>query len=230
MRPMGKKTQLILLRHGQSEWNKRNRFTGWVDIPLSFEGVKEAIEAGKRISEIPIDKVYISTLSRAQITAMIALSEHKSGKVPVILHEREGRLENWSTIHDDMAKANTIPVISAWELNERFYGDLQGLNKDETREKYGKEQVHIWRRSFDVPPPGGECLRDTAERAIPYFEKKIVPDLESGKNVFVSAHGNSLRAIIMKLENLSKEEVLSLELATGVPMIYEFENGTFTKK
>lgn len=219
----------ILLRHGQSEWNKRNLFTGWVDIPLSQEGIQEAIEAGKKIADIPIDVIFVSSLSRAQLTAMIAMTQHKSGKVPLILHPKEGKIEQWSKIHNPKAAATTVPVVEAWEINERYYGELQGLNKQETREKYGDEQVHIWRRSYDIPPPGGECLADTAARSIPYFQEKIVPHLASGQNVFISAHGNSLRSIIMHLESLSKEEVLKLELATGEPIIYEYESGSFKK-
>ncbi|MBS0629522.1 MAG: 2,3-bisphosphoglycerate-dependent phosphoglycerate mutase [Verrucomicrobia bacterium] len=218
-------TKLILLRHGQSEWNKHNLFTGWVDIPLSLEGVQEAIAAGKQICNIPIDVIFISSLMRAQMTAMIAMSEHKGGKVPVVLHPGEGKLDEWAKIHNPKAEKLTIPVIRAWELNERYYGDLQGLNKRETMDKYGEEQVHIWRRSYDVPPPHGECLADTAARAIPYFEKQVLPLLKEGKNVFISAHGNSLRAIIMKLEGMTKEEILKFELATGVPVIYEYQNG-----
>ncbi|MDN3507033.1 MAG: 2,3-bisphosphoglycerate-dependent phosphoglycerate mutase [Simkaniaceae bacterium] len=221
--------KLILLRHGQSEWNKRNLFTGWVDVPLSVEGIQEAIDAGRKISHIPIDVIYISSLMRAQMTAMIAMAHHEEGKVPVILHSGEGKTDDWGKIHNPAAAQNSIPVIKAWELNERMYGDLQGLNKQETREKYGDEQVHIWRRSFDVPPPNGECLADTAARVIPYFREKIVPHLASGQNVFISAHGNSLRSIIMHLDNLSKEEVLNLELATGDPILYEYANNTFKK-
>lgn len=222
-------TKLILLRHGQSEWNKHNLFTGWVDIPLSWEGVQEAIAAGKKISNIPIDVIYISSLIRASMTAMIVMSEHKGGKVPVVLHPGEGKLEEWAQIHNPKAKEKTIPVIRAWELNERYYGDLQGLNKQETRDMYGDEQVHIWRRSYDVPPPHGECLADTAARAIPYFEKHVLPLLKEGKNVFIAAHGNSLRAIIMYLEKMTKEEILKFELATGAPVIYEFENGSLKR-
>lgn len=221
--------QLILMRHGESEWNKRNLFTGWVDVPLSFGGVQEAIEAGKRIADIPIDVIYVSSLMRAQLTAMIAMSEHKGGKVPLLTHPGEGKREEWNKIHSSKSAKETIPVIEAWQLNERMYGDLQGLNKQETREQYGDEQVHIWRRSYDVPPPNGECLADTAARAIPYFQEMIVPHLASGQNVFISAHGNSLRAITMHLENLSKEEVLKLEIGTGVPIIYEYSSGEFTK-
>ena len=165
------KSKLILLRHGQSEWNKRDLFTGWVDIPLSWEGIIEAIEAGKKICDIPIDVIFVSSLVRAQMTAMIAMSEHKGGKIPVILHSGEGKLEEWAKIHNPKLEKETIPVYQAWELNERMYGDLQGLNKQATREKYGNEQVHIWRRSYDVPPPNGECLADTAARSIPFFSK-----------------------------------------------------------
>jgi len=228
-KPMPLPSKLILMRHGQSEWNKRNLFTGWVDIPLSWEGVKEAIKAGERLADIPIDVIFISSLIRAQMTAMIAMSEHKGGKVPVILHTGQGKLDEWGKIENPAAAATTIPVIQAWQLNERMYGDLQGLNKQETMDKYGKDQVQIWRRSYDTPPPNGECLADTAARAIPYCQENVVPHLASGKNAFISAHGNSLRAIIMHLENLSKEEVLKLELATGQPIIYEYEGGVFTK-
>lgn len=221
--------KVILLRHGQSEWNKRNLFTGWVDISLSKEGIQEAVDAGKKISNIPIDVIYVSSLMRAQLTAMIAMAEHSGGKIPLLLHPGEGKLEEWAKIHNPKATNSTIPVTAAWELNERMYGDLQGLDKQETRDKYGDEQVHIWRRSYDVPPPNGECLADTAARTIPYFQEKIVPHLASGQNVLISAHGNSIRAIIMHLDGLSKEEVLNLEVATGVPIIYEYDSGNFTK-
>lgn len=220
---------LILLRHGQSEWNKANLFTGWVDIPLSFEGIQEAIEAGKKIADITIDLIFVSSLIRAQMTAMIAMSQHRGGRIPLILHSGEGKLEEWAEIHNPKAAAATIPVVEAWQLNERMYGGLQGLNKRETMDKFGQEQVQIWRRSFDTPPPNGESLADTAKRAIPYFKEKIVPEVESGKNVFISAHGNSLRAIIMHLEGLSKEEVLKLELATGEPIIFHSEGGAFKR-
>jgi len=220
-------SKLILLRHGQSEWNKRNLFTGWVDIPLSVAGIQEAIDAGAKIADIPIDVIYVSSLVRAQMTAMIAMAYHHSGKVPVVLHPEDTKLEKWGKIHNPKAAEGTIPVLASSDLNERMYGDLQGLDKQETREQYGDEQVHIWRRSYDTPPPGGECLADTAARSIPYFQEKIVPHLASGQNVFISAHGNSLRSIIMHLDNLSKEEVLNLELATGDPVIYTYESGEF---
>lgn len=222
-------SELILLRHGQSEWNKRNLFTGWVDIPLSVEGIEEAYKAGDAISRIPIDVIITTTLVRAQMTAMLAMVRHASGKVPVFLHEGEGKLEEWGVIYGEEAKSHVIPVYRCWELNERAYGELQGLNKAETAEKFGAHQVKIWRRSYDVPPPGGESLEMTAARSIPYFKDKIVPFLDQGKNVFVCAHGNSLRSVIMYLDGLSKEEVLHLELPTGLPVIYQYSNKKFTK-
>lgn len=225
---MPMKSTLILLRHGQSQWNKKNLFTGWIDIPLSQEGIDEAIEAGKLIKDISIDMIFTSKLIRGSMTAMLAMTNHSSRKIPVMEHV-EGRAKSWATCYSTTTEKTLIPVISAWELNERMYGELQGLNKDETRAKFGKEQVEIWRRSFDVPPPGGESLKMTAERTIPYFESAIVPYLKEGKNILVSAHGNSLRSIIMKLDNLSKDEVVSLEIPTGKPLFYTYENGSFSK-
>ena len=198
--------RLILIRHGQSVWNAENRFTGWTDVELSEKGVGEAEKAGDLLSEIRFGVVHTSGLIRAQRTAEIIMSRNTvSGKVPVMRDER---------------------------LNERHYGDLQGLNKAETAERHGAEQVHIWRRSFDVPPPGGESLKMNAERTIPYFEEEIVPDLKDGKNVLVSAHGNSLRSIVMHIESISPEEIVSLEIATGTPMFYKYdiESGELTRE
>lgn len=216
--------KLYLMRHGASLWNEENRFTGWVDVPLSKKGVEEAIVGGKKLKHEPIDVIFTSTLIRAIMTAMLVMNEHASKKVPVILHPSEGKLEAWGKIWGDV---ETIPTIRAWELNERMYGELQGMNKDEMRKKFGAEQVHIWRRSYDIPPPEGESLEMTAKRTLPYFESEIVPWLKKGKNVFVSAHGNSLRSIIMKLDGLSKQEVVSLEIATGEPILYEYTDGKF---
>ncbi len=221
-------SKLIMMRHGQSQWNKLNLFTGWVDIPLSVEGIEESFKGGKQIADIPIDIIFISSLTRALMTAMLAMSLHSSGKVPVLLHQ-EGKMETWGKIHNAETEKGCIPVISAWELNERMYGELQGLNKAETIDKYGAEQVKIWRRSYDTAPPAGESLAMTAARTLPYFTDIIVPYLKEGKNVFISAHGNSLRSIIMQLDDLSKEEVLQLEIATGAPIIYEYINGSFVK-
>jgi len=220
--------QLILLRHGESVWNSKNLFTGWVDVPLSQKGIKEAIRAGKEIAEFPIDIIFCSTLVRGIMTAMLAMAHHTSGKTPVVVHDK-GQLKEWGKIHSEESVAMTIPVLCNDALNERMYGDLQGFNKEATREKYGVEQVKLWRRSYATPPPHGESLEMTAERSIPFFKEQIVPYLQRGNNVFVSAHGNSLRSIIKYLDRLSDEEVINLELATGVPVIYRFEEGSFIK-
>ncbi len=224
-----KTPKLILMRHGQSRWNELNLFTGWVDIPLSKKGIEEAITGGEQIKDIPIDIIFTSSLVRAQMTAMLVMAHHSSGKVPLILHPGEGKLEDWAKIYSKQAEESCVPVVRSWHLNERMYGDLQGLNKAETAEKYGAEQVHIWRRSYDVAPPNGESLKMTAARTIPYFIEKIVPQLEKGKNIFVSAHGNSLRSIIMHLDQLSPEQVVKLELATGEPILYEYQDGAIKK-
>ena len=221
---------LILMRHGKSLWNAKNIFTGWVDVPLSEKGVNEAIEGGKKIKDVPIDVIYVSSLIRSQMTAFLAMLHHFSGKVPVMQHDNRSNLCKWAKINDVKTLQNTITVYSAWELNERMYGDLQGLNKDETREKYGKEQVHIWRRSFDVAPPDGESLEMNAKRTIPYFKKEIMFHLENGKNVFISAHGNSLRSIVMYLDKLSPDEVVKLEIPTGAPIIYKYEDEKWNKE
>ena len=225
---MGKK--LILLRHGESDWNKKNFFTGWVDIPLSTKGIEESLAAGDKIAHHPIDVIFVSSLMRSQVTACLAMSRHKGGRVPCFMHEGEGKLGEWAEIHGADAKHSIIPVYKAWQLNERMYGKLQGLNKKETMEKFGDAQVKLWRRSFDVAPPEGESLEMTAKRTLPYFKKHIVAELDKGKNVFVSAHGNSLRSIIMELDGLSEKEVVELELPTGVPVIYTYTGGKWKKE
>lgn len=193
---------LILIRHGQSVWNASNRFTGWTDVDLSDKGVIEAEEAGRQLSDTRIDVVHTSDLIRAQRTAKIVMQQNESS-------------------------GEDVPTKYDWRLNERHYGALQGLNKAETAEKHGAEQVQIWRRSFDVPPPEGESLEMTAERTIPYFTEEILPDLESGKNVLVSAHGNSLRSIVMHIEGISPDDIVSLEIPTGSPLLYRHDkNGT----
>jgi len=224
--PMAK---LILMRHGESIWNRLNLFTGWVDVPLSEQGIQEAVAAGQTIQNETIDVAFTSTLVRAQETLALAMAQHKSGKVLVFLHIGEGKFETWSKIYGAKAAAEIIPVYRAWQLNERMYGELQGVNKDEMRVKYGAEQVQIWRRSYDVAPPGGESLKDCAARTLPYFHQEIIPQLEAGKNVLVSAHGNSLRSIIMEIDRLSKEQVVQLELPLGRPLFYTFEAGKFHK-
>lgn len=219
--------KLILMRHGASLWNEQNLFTGWVDIPLSKKGVEEAVQAGKKIKDLPIDVIFTSSLIRSIMTALLAMNEHHSGKVPVVIHPENGERAEWTKIWDEETKLTTIPLLTSWHLNERMYGELQGLDKQKTRDKFGDEQVHIWRRSYDISPPSGESLEMTAARTLPFFEDEIIPYLKKGQNVLISAHGNSLRSIIMKLNNLSKEEVVKLEIATGVPILYDYENGQF---
>ncbi|XP_047955220.1 2,3-bisphosphoglycerate-dependent phosphoglycerate mutase 1 [Salvia hispanica] len=221
---------LILIRHGESMWNEKNLFTGCVDVPLTKKGVEEAIEAGKRISNIPVDMIYTSSLIRAQMTAMLAMTEHRRKKVPIILHDENEQARVWSQIFSEDTKKQCIPVVTAWQLNERMYGELQGLNKQETADRYGTEQVHVWRRSYDTPPPNGESLEMCAERAVAYFKEFIQPQLLSGKNVMIAAHGNSLRSIIMYLDKLTSQEVISLELSTGIPMLYIFKEGRFIRR
>lgn len=221
--------KLILLRHGASVWNEKNIFTGWVDIPLSAKGIQESLEAGKKIAHIPIDVIFVSSLIRAQMTAMLAMSVHEGDKVPAVLHPGEGKLEEWAEVYSEEEKKSIIPVHVAWQINERMYGRLQGMNKDEMRKKYGADQVQTWRRSFNIAPPEGESLEMTAARSIPYFLEMVVPLLKQGKNVLISAHGNSLRSIVMFLDHLSQDEVVKLEMATGAPVIYTFEGNSWTK-
>ncbi len=222
-------TRLILLRHGQSEWNKKNLFTGWIDIPLSTEGIEEAFAAGRAIQNEPIDLIYCSSLIRGIMTAMLVMSIHHSKKVPVILHEGEGKMSEWSVCYDEETKQTLIPVRCASELNERMYGKLQGKNKQKILDQYGPDQFKLWRRSFRTAPPEGESLQMTAERTLPYFEQEIVPKIQQGKNVLISAHGNSLRSIVMKLDGLSEEEIAGFEIETGKPIIYEFKDFNFHK-
>ena len=187
-------SDLILLRHGQSQWNLENRFTGWVDVPLSANGEAEARAAGEKLRARRIDKVYTSDLVRAIDTARLALESTAMGPLPT---ERDAA------------------------LNERMYGDLQGLNKAEAVTRFGADQVKRWRRSYDVKPPGGESLADTAARVLPYWDAHILPDLRAGKNVLVAAHGNSLRALVMHLDKLTPDQVLELEIPTGRPLLYD---------
>lgn len=189
-------TTLVLLRHGESQWNLENRFTGWIDVPLSEKGVEEAKSAGEKLKEYKFDHAFTSVLKRANDTLNIVL---------------------------DITRQKTIPIDYNQALNERHYGDLQGLNKAETAKKYGDAQVKIWRRSFDVPPPNGESLKNTLERVLPYWESNILPCVKKGERLIIVAHGNSLRSLVMHLDNLSKEAVLELNIPTGVPLVYEFD-------
>ena len=188
---------LVLVRHGQSEWNAKNLFTGWKDPGLTAVGETEAANAGNLIKErnIKFSMMFTSALRRAQITGQMILEE---------IDQRD------------------IEVVKNQALNERDYGDLSGLNQDDARKEWGEDQVHIWRRSYDVPPPGGESLKNTAERVLPYFNSFILPKLLNGENILIAAHGNSLRSLVMQLDNLSKEEVIALEIPTGAPIIYSF--------
>ncbi|KAK2982372.1 hypothetical protein RJ640_008966, partial [Escallonia rubra] len=221
---------LILIRHGESMWNEKNLFTGCVDVPLTKKGVEEATEAGKRISRIPIDIIYTSGLVRSQMTAMLALTQHCCKKVPIVMHNETEQARLWSQIYSEDTKKEAIPVVKAWQLNERMYGDLQGLNKQETAGKYGKEQVHRWRRSYEVRPPNGESLEMCLQRAVTFFKEHIEPQLLTGKHVMVVAHANSLRSIIMYLDKLTPQEVINLELSTGIPMLYIYKEGEFTRR
>ena len=203
--------KLVLLRHGQSQWNLENRFTGWKDIELSENGILEAKESGRLIKEkkIPIDIVYSSGLKRAIDTAIIAMKEAN---------------------YDHLFNNGELIIIKNIAVNERDYGDLTGLNKKETAEKYGKEQVHIWRRSYDVNPPGGESLKNVVERVKPYFENTMKKDLENRKNILLSAHGNSLRALFLILNFYTAETISTAEIPTGKPFIIEYENNKITNK
>ncbi len=221
--------KLVLLRHGQSEWNKKKLFTGWVDVSLSEKGIEEAFSAGSKIADIPFDVIYTSTLIRAQMTAMLAMSKHKDKKVPCFIHENDKSHLEMAKIHNANAESELIPVFMSSDLNERMYGTLQGQNKDEVKKKYGEEQFIKWRRSYDTPPPEGESLKMTKNRAWPYFQKKIISHLENKEHVLISAHGNSLRAIVMELENLTPEEIVKFEIPTGEPLCYTYDGTKFSK-
>lgn len=197
---------LVLVRHGESEWNRLNLFTGWKDVDLSEEGIAEAHRAGDMLKEegYRFDVAFTSTLKRAHNTLDIILSE---------LGQED------------------LPIVKDAALNERDYGILVGLNKEEARERWGEQQVHIWQRSYDIGPPGGESLKDTGARVLPFFEKRILPKLLAGKSVLVVAHGNSLRALVMRLDGLNAEQVMELNIATGVPRIYKFRaDGSVAEK
>lgn len=213
-------SRLILVRHGQSQWNLENRFTGWMDVPLSKKGMDEAISSGQKLKDVEFDTMYVSHMLRAIQTLHYILIASNSNRTPIIYHE-EKRIHDCE--HHTGDPKSEIPIFMSVDLAERYYGNLQGLNKQKTREKYGDEQVHLWRRSYDVNPPSGESLKDTCERTTPYYEKYILRDLQEGKTVLVSAHGNSLRAITMHVENISEQEIPNVEIPTGVPIVYSFD-------
>ena len=187
---------LVIFRHGQSTWNLENKFTGWVDVDLTEKGIQEAKNAGEKLKPFKFDLAYASDLKRAQNTLKLALEISNQANVPTTYNKA---------------------------LNERMYGDLQGLDKTETAQKFGEDQVKIWRRSYDIAPPNGESLKDTAARVIPYFKAEIEPKLKEGKNIVIAAHGNSLRALIMYLENLTPQQILEFEIGTAVPRCYELD-------
>jgi 2,3-bisphosphoglycerate-dependent phosphoglycerate mutase len=216
---------LILVRHGESRWNLDNKFTGWVDVPLSPKGVKEALSAAKKIKNLNIDVAFTSELKRAHETLMLILTEQKN--TGIFLHD-QGDKKKWF-LHPRKIEKHEIPVYSSWRLNERYYGNLQGMNKDEARRKFGKEQVFTWRRSYDVKPPKGESLKDVCKRTLPYFNKIIMREVKENKNVLISAHGNSLRAIVKHLDNITDDKIPFLELKTGQPIIYQFSKGKLKK-
>ncbi len=213
---------LILVRHGQSIWNLQNRFTGWVDVSLSHQGMEEAERVGQRLASEHFDVAFTSVLLRAQDTLYEILKHNRHCQQYVRVHERN--LERYEHFTPAAGDANELKIYISEKLNERFYGDLQGLNKDHARQQFGDEQVHQWRRSYDVPPPNGESLKMTAERTLPYFHRCIDPQLQAGRTVLVSAHGNSLRAIIMHIEHMTAAQIIDYELATGTPHVYKFDN------
>jgi 2,3-bisphosphoglycerate-dependent phosphoglycerate mutase len=208
------------VRHGESQWNLENRFTGWVDVPLSEKGIEESISAGEKLKDIEFDTIYVSHMLRAIQTLHYILIGSNSKRTPIIYHE-EKRIRDWERHAGD--PKSEIPIFMSVDLAERYYGNLQGLNKQKTREERGDEQVHLWRRSYDTRPPGGESLKNTCERTTPYFKNHILKDLHEDKTVLVSAHGNSLRAITMHLENISEKDIPNVEIPTGVPIVYTFD-------
>ncbi|MGB1895621.1 MAG: 2,3-bisphosphoglycerate-dependent phosphoglycerate mutase [Parvibaculales bacterium] len=191
-------SHLVLVRHGQSEWNEKNLFTGWRDPDLTAQGIDEAKAAGQALKQqgLVFDLAFTSDLQRAQKTLTLLLAEQGQSDLPTTQNQA---------------------------LNERDYGDLAGLNKDDARKKWGDEQVHIWRRSYDTPPPGGESLKDTGARVLPYYDSDILPHVKTGKNILIAAHGNSLRSLVMRLEGLSSAEILDVNIDTGVPYIYQID-------
>ena len=220
--------KLILIRHGQSLWNAQNKFTGWVDVPLSERGRAEATIASCKLREkhYQVDVCFTSLLIRAIETAIVCLTECDEicgGKTPIIQHAADD--PNWHGWNEyEGSHDEELPIFPTSALDERYYGQLQGLNKVATAKKYGQEQVRVWRRSYNTRPPGGESLEDTKTRVLPFLQGRILAQIEDGDNVLVTAHGNSLRSIIMDLDNLSPEEVPKLELATGIPIVYEFDS------
>jgi len=215
-------SRLFLVRHGQSVWNLQNRFTGWVDVSLSRQGVIEAQQAAALLADEHFDVAFTSTLLRAQDSLYEILRQNSHCAQYVRVHEQSSEwYEHYIPAEGD---AHELKIYVSEKLNERYYGDLQGLDKNWASQRYGAEQVHLWRRSYDIPPPNGESLKMTAARTLPYYRKRIVPHLLHGENVLVSAHGNSLRSIIMHIEQMTPQQIIGYELATGAPHMYAFDD------
>ncbi|MGV8150788.1 MAG: 2,3-bisphosphoglycerate-dependent phosphoglycerate mutase [Candidatus Woesearchaeota archaeon] len=213
--------KLIIVRHGESIWNKENKFTGWMDIDLSEKGIEEARNAGKILSNYIFDSIYISHMIRSIHTLQLILEETNDKRTKIIYHDDDSKIRERE--HHTGDRNKELNIYQSKAIAERYYGDLQGLNKAETAEKFGDEQVHLWRRSYDVRPPNGESLKDTLDRVIPYWEKTIKKDLQEGKTVLIVAHGNSLRAIVKYLEKISDENIPNYEIPTGVPIEYTLD-------
>ena len=216
---------LVLVRHGESRWNLQNRFTGCVNVPLSAKGLEEAKLCAFIVKKISFDIAFTSELVRAQETLLVMLSQ--ADITGLFIDEKSG-LKKWGK-YTRFLETPELPIIRSCKLNERYYGKLQGLNKNSARKRFGEEQVFRWRRGYKTTPPGAESLYDVYKRSVPYFKKKIISQLEKGKNVLVSAHGNSLRAIIKYIEDIGDEEIPFFELATGKPVVYKFVHGRFMK-
>lgn len=212
--------KLILIRHGQSVWNLENRFTGWIDVCLSEKGIEEAKAAGEHLKNQKFDVAFTSNLIRANETLFEILNKSNIHKKFKKIHDDKKSSSWYSNFAKVESDKDYLEIYFSEKLNERYYGDLQGLNKEETKQKYGEEQLKLWRRSFDVAPPNGESLKDNSKRTLPYFKKNILPYLKDGKTVLVVAHGNSLRSIIKYVEKLTPEKIVEYELETGVPIEY----------
>lgn len=211
---------LILLRHFQSQWNLENRFTGWVDVPLSREGIGQVEKVAQKLSQIKIDAVYTSPLVRNKDT-ILRIFEHLIDKYPIFIHF-EGKMNKWGKFHE--INKDYFPVYVSERLNERYYGDLQGLNKETMMKKYGKDKVQLWRRSFDVKPPKGESLKETLKRTTPLYKQYIEKDLKRGKTILVVASHNSLRSLVKHIEKVPDQEISNIEMLPGTLTRYEFDN------
>ncbi len=219
--------KLILLRHFKSQWNKENRFAGWTDNPLAKSEFKRAKSIAKKIFKIKIDKIYSSPLFRNAETVARIFDDVKR-KYPFFIHLDGGKMQKWGNYID--ISENDVPVYITEKLNERYYGKLQGANRKETIKKYGSKQVHLWRRSYDIAPPGGESLKDVYKRAIPFYKKYIEADLKKGKNVLVVASHNSLRALVKYIEKISDEKIINVEIPFGGLIEYDFDKSLKVKK